>query len=658
MSRVSVPLIDYQLEAEVLLMALESAVLELEGKLSQIAALPADQRTFANTPEALEQAVADFSDAGLRLGILKEVHPDPALREAAAQAEERMGQIMVQVASRRDLYRAVKSWLDHGQMEPMDAQQRRLVELMMRDFRRNGLELADDKLARLVELRQRMTTLSTQFQQNLNENLDHIVASAEELEGLPESFVQRLEEVEGGRKVSTQYPDYVPFMENARNEAARERLYLAFNTREKDRNLPILQEVLKLRHEAATLLGYKSHADYVTEDRMAGSAARVADFLNTLRTRLRTLRDDDYRRLTALKREQSGDSQAQLQPWDVSYYFNQLRKNELELDTEALRAYFPLNTVLAGMFGIYETLFGIRIVEQEGGKFWDDSVRLYQIHEAEGGEHLASFYTDLFPRPGKYGHAAVAATSVARDTPQGYRRPQVLLLANFNPPSKERPSLLSHEEVRTLFHEFGHVVHQTLTTARYGSQSGYHVAGDFVETPSQMLENWVFDPEVLAKMSGHHENPEQKLPAETIEKLQKSRIFGAGYRYTRQVFLATFDQALHLSGETPDIQAIDRQLFRDILGLKLPEESCFAASFGHLLGGYDAGYYGYLWSEVFSADLFTRFEEEGVLNPELGRRYRDIILARGRTVEADELMREFLEREPNEDALLRQLGMN
>jgi len=245
---------------------------------------------------------------------------------------------------------------------------------------------------------------------------------------------------------------------------------------------------------------------------------------------------------------------------------------------------------------------------------------------------------------------------VPRETPDGYRVPVSVLMANFTPASGDRPALLTHEEVRTLFHEFGHVMHQSLTTARFGSQAGFSVAGDFVEAPSQMLENWVFSPVVLDRLSGHYRNPAEKLPAALIQKMEAARLFDAGWRYTRQVYLATFDQTLHTSGPTVDVKEVEHRLYREILGMEPVAETLFSASFGHLLGGYDAGYYGYLWSEVFAADMFTLFEERGVLDAGLGQRYRDTILAKGRSIEPDALLEEFLGRPASDAAFLRKIG--
>lgn len=658
-NRVAVPLLDHRIAPDDIATRLQARQDEAERRLDAVAALSDGARTFENTVEEIEQATADYVDTAQRLQILKDLHTDPAVRSAAAQAEEQAGRFLVKVGARRDLFRAVKAWADGpGRGAKLSPEQSRLLELMLRDFRRNGLELPDDKLARLVEIRTRLTELSTEFQRHLNENVDSVVMSDAELDGLPPAFVERLRPApQGGRVVTTKYPDYVPFMENAKSGEARRRLFVIYNRREAQRNAPILKEAIALRDEAASLLGFDTHADFVTEDRMAKNGARVKEFLGSLADRLRTRRDADYAKLTALKAEETGDKNARLQPWDVSYFLNKLKKRDYSLDTEQIREFFPSEHVLNAMFGVYEDLLSIELRQVPDADVWAPEVRLYEIRDRRTGDLFAHFYADLYPREGKYGHAAVAPLTVPRLSPEGYREPVSVLLANFTPPSKDRPSLLTHEEVRTLFHEFGHVVHQSLTTARYSSQAGFNVAGDFVEAPSQMLENWVFEPAVLERMSAHWQDPGKKLPSDTIQRLREARLFNAGWHYTRQVYLASFDQALHTSGRDVDPLALEHALYERILGLEPVRETQFAASFGHLLGGYDAGYYGYLWSEVFAADMFTLFEQKGVLDEELGLRYRDAILAPGRSEEPDVLLEKFLGRPANNEAFLNKLGV-
>lgn len=659
LKRVAVPLLEHRLTPDEILQRSQAAEAVCDRELTAIAGLADSSRTFANTVEAMEQAVDDYADAAQRLGFLKDVHTNEKVRHAAALAEESAGKYLVKVASRRDLFKAVKGWQAYaGKREILDAQQGRLLELTLRDFRRNGLELSDADLAKLVALRTRLTELATQFQQHLNENTDSIEVSEKELDGLPASFVERLARSKsGGRIVTTKYPDYYPFMENAKSGDARRRLYVAMESREATRNLPLLQEAVALRDQQAKLLGYPTHADFVTEEQMAKNAKAVADFLGSLKEKLRARRDQDFAKMVLLKRSETNDPQAALDPWDVAYFLNQIKKRDFSLDTEAIRELFPAQTVVAGMFKVYETLLGIDIREVPNADVWAPEVKLYEIRDRDSGQHLGAFYSDLYPRTGKYSHAASAPVSVARQVGPEYRAPLAVLLANFNPPSNGRPSLLAHDEVKTLFHELGHIMHQTLTTARYGSQAGSSVARDFVEAPSQMLENWVYEKPVLDLMSGHYRDPAKKMPEETVAKIKQARTFDAGYRYTRQVFLASLDQTLHTSGPQVDPDAVSRSLYQGILGLEPARDTHFPATFGHLMGGYDAGYYGYLWSEVFADDMFAKFAQEGVLSPQLGRRYRELILAKGRSEEAEALLVRFLGRPPSNTAFLTKLGI-
>lgn len=656
--RIPVPLIEHRLAPEQILEKAAAAEARCTQALAQMAALDPGARTFENTVEAFEQSLMDYIDAVNRLTILKDVHPDEPVRLAAAQVEEQSGKYLVQLMARRDLYQALKSYAQsQASQEALDAAQRRLLELTLRDFRRNGLELDEPSQKKLVEIQTRLVELQTRFQLNLNADRSQIEISDAERAGLPKAFVQRLRPAPGGGWIVTcQYPDYFPFMENAASEDARRRLFVAFQSRQASENLPLLREAIALRDQQARLLGYASHADFVTDERMAKNSAAVKRFLDDLRGKLRARRDADYARMAELKRAETADPQAVLQPWDIAYYLNQLKKRDWSLDAEAMRAFFPIETVLAGLFDVYQQLFGIQIARVEGADTWA-GVPLYEIRDAESGGHVGHFYLDLYPRPGKYGHAAAAGVTVARQVGDAYRAPVAVMMGNFNPPSAERPSLLSHDEVETLFHEFGHIMHQTLTAARYGSFSGTSVARDFVEAPSQMLENWVYEKEVLDRMSGHYLDPAKKLPAETVEKLKAARSFDAGYRYTRQIFLASFDQAIHTSGPEVDPDAVDQTLYADILGLAPVAEAHFPATFGHLMGGYDAGYYGYLWSEVFADDMFTVFKRAGVLDGETGRRYRRVILEQGRMRDAGELLEAFLGRAPDNRAFLEKIGV-
>ena len=414
-----------------------------------------------------------------------------------------------------------------------------------------------------------------------------------------------------------------------------------------------------MRDQDAKLLGFANRADFVTADRMAKSSKNVEEFLARIQKELVPARDALNARMLEMKRAELHDPSARLETWDWRYYMNQIKKQDFAIDNEEVRQYFPADKVMAGMFKIYSTLFNVKFSEVAGADVWAQGVKLYEVRDGVdgSGKLLAKFYVDLFPRPGKYGHGASFTFGVARAVANGYQIPLSALVVNFNPPQNGQSAHLSHEEVDVLFHEFGHIMHQSLTNARYASMSGTNVDIDFVEAPSQMLENWVFQPEILAMMSEDPKNPGHPIPAELATRLARARTFDAGIRYTRQVYLADFDMAIHTRGAHVDPDAVEHEIRAAVTGYPSHPEEHTAASFGHLMGGYDSGYYGYLWSEVFADDMFSRFEKEGLLNGNTGRAYRDEVLARGREEEPMALLETFLGRKPNEEAFLRITGI-
>jgi thimet oligopeptidase len=659
MDAVDVPLLRWKYTPEEIAQLCDQAEKTATQKLAALVAVPDAQRTFANSFNAYEQSMTDYSDAVTRLSFMKEVHPDAKVREAAAACEERAGKFYVQVGARKDLYLALKGYLSNaGASEKLDAVDQRLIEITMRDFRRNGLELSDANREKLVQIRSRLAELGTQYSSNLDNDTTSYEVTKAELAGMPDNFLARLKKAADGKYiVTTKYPDYYPVMENCSVEATRKKAWLAFNSRETAKNLPLLAEAVAKRDEAAKLLGFATHADFVTEDRMAKSGKAVVSFLDRLKDELKPGRDALNAKMLTLKRKETHDKKAQLQTWDWRYFLNEIRKSDYAIDDEQVRAYFPADKVLAGMFQVYQTLFGVKFDEVPNTDNWADGVKLYTMHDAQSGKLLAKFYIDLFPRPGKYGHAASFPIGVAREVSAGYQIPLSALVVNFNPPENGKVAHLSVDEVETLFHEFGHIVHGSLTTARYNTLAGTNVDTDFVEAPSQMLENWVYQPEVLALITQDPKDPSKTMPADLASHIAKARTYNAGVRYTRQVFLASFDVYIHTHGASVDIDKADHELREQITGYPANKDEHFAASFGHLMGGYDAGYYGYLWSKVFADDMFTRFEKEGVLNPKTGHDYRNAILAMGRVQEPDVLLRKFLGRDPDEHAFLRLLGI-
>ncbi|OGQ09201.1 MAG: hypothetical protein A2138_22195 [Deltaproteobacteria bacterium RBG_16_71_12] len=661
---VDVPPLRSRFTPEELSAACAKAEQDADGKLAALVAVPDAKRTFKDSFEALDAILGDYGETVARLSFMKDVHPLTPVRDAGAACEERAGKWTVAVSARKDLYLAMKGFLDNaGKGAKLDAEQQRLAEITMRDFKRNGLELSDADRAKLVELRSRLTELQTRFQKNLNEDATKLELKKDELVGLPDDFIAAHEDKarKGVYVVTTKYPDYYPVMENASKEATRKKMETAFMNRGGKENLKLLDEAIKLRSQCAKLLGYQTHADYVAEDRMAKDAATVQAFLGRMKKGLEPALESDRKKMQALKAADTKKKNAVINAWDWRYYLNQIKKAEFAIDDEAVRAYFPADKVLRGMFDVYSTVLGIELKEVAGPDTWFDGVKLFEVRDAGSKALVAKFYLDLYPRDGKYGHAAEFTLSPGHAVPGGYRVPLSALVVNFQPPKDGKPGLLSMGEVDTLFHEFGHVMHESLTTARYMQQSGTRTALDFVEAPSQMLENWAYQPEVLARVSADPKDPTKPIPAELAHKLAAARKFDAGVRYSRQVFLGTFDSAIH--AVKPDAaaklsaDAVAKRSWADVM--KLPEDkgAHFAGTFGHMMGGYDGGYYGYLWSEVFAADMFTRFAAEGVLNQKVGREYRDRVLARGRTVEPGVLLKDFLGREPNEAAFLKMIGI-
>lgn len=661
---IDVPPLRTSYKPDELTAACEKTEKDADAKLAALVAIPDAKRTFQDSFEALDAILADYGEAVARLSFMKDVHTQAPVRDVAAACEERSGKWMVAVSARKDLYLAMQGFLDHaGKAAKLDEEQQRLVEITMRDFKRNGLALSDADRAKLIELRSRLTELQTRFQKNLNDDASKIEVKLADLAGLPDDFIAAHEDKarKGVYVLSTKYPDYYPVMENATLEATRKKMEVAFMNRGGKENLKLLDEAIRLRADCAKLLGYATHADYVAEDRMAKDAATVQAFLTRMKKGLAPALESDREKMVELKVADTKNKGAVIQAWDWRYYMNQIKKRDFAIDDEAVRAYFPADKVVQGMFAVYGTLFGIDIKEVAKPDVWFDGVKLYEVRDTASKALVAKFYVDMYPRDGKYGHAAEFTLSSGRAVPGGYRVPMAALVMNFQPPKDGKAALLSMDEVDTLFHEFGHVMHESLTTARYAQQAGTRTALDFVEAPSQMLENWAYQPDVLARISADPKAAGKPLPAELAQKLQAARKYDAGVRYSRQVFLGTFDSAIHAvqpaAAKKLSADAVAKKSWADVMNLPEDKGAHFAGTFGHMMGGYDGGYYGYLWSEVFAADMFTRFAAEGVLNAKVGREYRDRVLARGRTVEPSVLLKDFLGRDPNEAAFLKMIGI-
>ncbi len=621
------------------------------------AAASADPPTFESTLERMEHALAVVAEGYGRGAFMGQVHPEAEVRDAGEACEERINKWRVGLAFREDLYRAVAA-VARDEGDGLEGERGRLLEHWMRDFRRAGQELEPEARAELERLRNRLVELEVAFQRNVNEARDWIELTRDELAGLPDDYVERLKpgEADGTYRVTLDYPELYPFMAQARDRARREELTRKNWNQAATVNRPLLAEAITLRQRIADLLGQPTWAHHAMELKMAARPERVREFYAELIPPLEGAAQRDLAQMATLAQRDGVD---QIQIWDWAYYDNEQSRDEYGVDQNAVSEYLPLDDAMRGMFELTGEVFGLSYEELPDARAWHPSVRLYAIHDRASGQLLAHFYTDLFPREGKYGHAAAFPLVVGHRGEDGeYVRPVNAIVANFTPPSADRPSLLRHGphgELETLFHEFGHILHMSLTTAAYTRFSGADTEWDFVEAPSQIMEHWVWEPSVLGRFARHYRTGEP-LPAELAAKLREARYINVGIRYARQVFFGTMDVALHTAGASPDLDAEIRRAFA-VTHMPYPDETFMLGAFGHLMGGYDAGYYGYLWAEVIGDDMFGRFMREGVTSPAVGAAYRRTILEPNGSRSADEMVREFLGREPSNEAFLSLRGM-
>ena len=484
---------------------------------------------------------------------------------------------------------------------------------------------------------------------------DGIDVTTDDLDGLPGSYIEGLGpgQAEGTYRVTVAYPDYVPFMDQATNRALRRRLQFLFLNRAAPVNIGLLDEAVGVRWEMAGLLGHSSFAEYAMEPKMADPRA-VGSFYASIMPGLAAKGRDE---LAVLQQLMSEDLPGEtLMPWDWAYYDALQRKRDYGVDDNLVAEYFPLDRVVAGMFDICSEMFDIDFVEVDDAKAWHPDVRVYAIKNRGSNDPIAHYYADLHPRPGKFSHAACWRLRTGHAAADGYRRPIAAVAANLTKPTPRAPSLLKHDEAVTLFHEFGHVLHNTLTEARLPRFSGTQTERDFVEAPSQIMENWMWEPEVLRRFARHHQT-DDPIPDELLAKMVTARDQNVALKTLRQVFYGQYDMALH-GGNAPMGSADAYEANAHITLMPRHPDTHFGASFGHMMSdGYVAGYYGYLWSNVYGDDMFSVFKGAGVLNPEIGMRYRSTILARGGTLDGQELLRGFLGREPSTEAFLRKIGL-
>ncbi len=634
--------------------------------------------TWASLVQVLEQQGDKLEQAWSPVSHINAVLNSDAIRQAYTESVKALTAYGTEVGQNGALYQAYQQLADSDEYAQLNTAQQKTIDNALRDFRLAGVALGDDKKQRYGQIKSRLSELSTQFSNNVLDATQswhkHIV-DIKDLAGLPESALAQAEQTAKqkdlkGYVITLDFPSYIAVMMHADNSELRREVYTAFATRASSEgkksddssaaewdNSELINETLSLRHELAQLLGFDNYAERSLATKMAEDCDQVIGFLSDLAEQSLPIAKRDYAELEAFA-EKEYNVKA-LNAWDLTYYSEKLRQAVYAISQEELRPYFPAETVTAGMFAVVKRLYNIDVIEEQGVDIWQADVRYFRIEK--NGQEIASFYLDIFARENKRGGAWMADCRVRRQTPAGLQKPVAFLTCNFTPPVGDVPSLLTHNEVTTLFHEFGHGLHHMLTQVDVAAVSGINgVPWDAVELPSQFLENWCWEPEVIPMISSHYESGEA-LPKELLDKMLAAKNFQSGMQMVRQLEFSLFDFRLHreYSSDKPtDVQSLLNDIRQQVAVVAPPAFNKFQNGFSHIFaGGYAAGYYSYKWAEVLSADAYSRFEEEGIFNVDTGRSFLEEILEMGGSQEPMALFVKFRGREPNVDALLRHCGI-
>lgn len=628
--------------------------------------------TWANFVEPLEQVDDELAQAWSPVGHLNGVQNSDALRDAYNACLPLLSQYSTEMGQNQALFAAYQQLRDSAEFATLNRAQQTSIDHALRDFRMAGVDLPDADKQRYGSIKQRLSELTSQFGEHVldaTQAWSKHITDASELAGLPDSAKALLQQLAQQRSldgfvVTLDFPAYLPIMTYADNRALRQALYHAFVTRASEigphagqfDNSDSMVEIVALRHELANLLGFDNYAEYSVATKMASSGQEVVAFLQDLASRAKPQAEREFAELQAFAAEHGCPL---LEPWDVTYYSEKLRQQRYAISQEDIRPYLPINTVLAGLFKTSERLFGIQIEEHHDVDLYHQDVRFFRVYR--NGEAIAAFYLDLYARPKKRGGAWMDDCRVRRQTMAGIQLPVAYLVCNFSPAVGDTPALLTHDELTTLFHEFGHGLHHMLTEVNVAAVSGINgVAWDAVELPSQFLENWCYEPEALAYISGHYQTGEP-LPQTLLDKLLAAKNFQSAMMTMRQLEFSLFDFRLHRECDPANnhaIQTLVDAVRAEVCVVPVAPFNRFQHSFSHIFaGGYAAGYYSYKWAEVLSADAFACFEEEGIFNTDTGERFLREILSQGGSQEAAQLFAAFRGRQPTVDALLRHNGI-
>jgi thimet oligopeptidase len=651
-------LFDYTLISPDLVTEIGDAALAEANALvaAAVSAAEDDGAVFADVIGRLDLASGDLSVATGRSGFMVRVHPDEAVRTAAQRVDDRIMTWGRSLPLRDDVAAAVARYAATPDAAALEGEERLLLDRWQLDLGRAGHNLPEEARVEVRTITARLVALEAEFQRNVDDWEDGIEVKRDELDGLPESYIAALRPGKAPRtlRVSLDYPEYYPFMEGSSRRDLRAVLLAKRFSRAVEANRPMLEDILALRRRQAAILGYPSWAHYRIEPKMARTPERVDEFHAGLLPPIQALAAGEYTVMSGLLEADTGDRVVRL--WDAPYYDQRIRAKDHGVDPEEVSAYLGLETAFDGLLALTAEVFGLRYAEVADPRAWHPDVRLFEVLDASSGVRLGWFYTDLHPRPGKYGHAMAYPIRYGRRGRDGRREGGVsAIVANVPRSTPTEPARLRHDDMEMLFHEFGHVLHEVLGTNTYFRTSMDRLESDFPEAVSQIMENWAWQPSILVRVSRHPETG-MPMPVALAERIAASRTVNLGSR-----FLGSFgspgvlDMLVH--GPAPvDLDEAAREADAVRL-LPSAEGTYWPASFDHIVGGYDAGYYGYLWSLVYGYDLWSRFEAEGIINPDVGAAFRRDIFEAGSSRAAEDLVEAFLGRPSNNEAFLRLTGI-
>ncbi|TGN24620.1 M3 family metallopeptidase [Empedobacter tilapiae] len=642
------------------------AIEEAKAEIEAITANP-EAPTFANTIEAMELSGEKLGRISSIFFNLNSAETNDEIQEIAQEVSPLLSEFGNDVRLNQDLFERIKVVYNQKESLSLTDEQAYLLEKKYKGFSRNGANLNEEDKNKLREIDKQLSMLSLQFGQNVlaeTNAYELIITDENDLKGLPQYVIDQAkadaeQKNHEGWLITLQAPSYIPFMQYAENRELREKLFRAngvkayqnneFNNEENVKN------IVKLRHERAKILGYKTHADYVLEERMAKTPTTVLDFLNDLLTKAKPFAEKEIKELTAFAKGTDGIET--LLRWDHAYYAEKLKQKKFSLSDEELKPYFQLENVIQGAFDVATKLYGITFKEIHNIDKYNDEVTTYEVLD-KNGAFLSLLYADFFPRAGKRPGAWMTSYREASNVNGNTKRPHISIVCNFTKPTKDTPSLLTFQEVTTLFHEFGHALHGMLPNTTYESLSGTNVYWDFVELPSQFYENFCYEPEALKLFAKHYQTGEI-IPQELIEKVKASSSFMEGYQTVRQLSFGLLDMAYHANdlAEINDLQQFEKETFKQTELYPEIDKNMMSTSFSHIFqGGYSSGYYSYKWAEVLDADAFAFFQETGIFNPETAQKFYKL-LSSGGTVEPMKLYEEFRGHKPTVDALLKRAGL-